>query len=101
MWGEEERASKKCEKNKEGGGVFKNGEERKERKERKAERMWEGEMREKDVGENVNENENENKNKKQSKTFSTRASHVVTHRTTSLARIILTSEIGRDRVFYD
>ena len=30
-----------------------------------------------------------------------RASHVVTHRTTSLARIILTSEIGRDRVYYD
>ena len=35
------------------------------------------------------------------KTFSTRASHVVTHRTTGLARIILTSEIGRDRVHYD
>ena len=35
------------------------------------------------------------------KTFSTRASHVVTHRTTGLARIILTSEIGRDRVYYD
>ena len=34
-------------------------------------------------------------------TFSTRASHVVTHRTTGLARIILTSEIGRDRVHYD
>ena len=95
VWGEEERASKKCEKNKERErrGGFKNGEER------KAERMWAGEMREKDVGENVNVNVN--KNKKQSKTFSTRASHVVTHRTTSLARIILTSEIGRDRVYYD
>ena len=56
VWGEEERASKKCEKNKEG-CLFKNGEERKERKERKAERMWEGEMREKGVGENVNEKE--------------------------------------------
>ena len=37
----------------------------------------------------------------QNKTFSTVASHVVTHRTTSTARLILTSEIGRDRVFYE
>ena len=36
----------------------------------------------------------------QKDTISTRASHVVTHRTTSRARTILTSEIGRDRVLY-
>ena len=37
---------------------------------------------------------------RQKDTISTRASHVVTHRTTSRARTILTSEIGRDRVLY-
>jgi hypothetical protein len=33
-------------------------------------------------------------------TFSTKASHVVTHRTTGLARTSLTSEIERDRVHF-
>jgi hypothetical protein len=38
--------------------------------------------------------------KGQKETFSTKASHVVTHRTTGLARTSLTSEIERDRVHF-
>jgi hypothetical protein len=40
------------------------------------------------------------KRKKERGTFSTKASHVVTHRTTGLARTSLTSEIERDRVHF-